>query len=62
MIDKNIDLEDLFMKEINNNFLKRICDILEESRNKVKTAINISMVYTYYEIGKIIIEEEQKRF
>lgn len=48
------------MKEINNNFLKRICDILEESRNKVKTAINISMVYTYYEIGKIIIEEEQK--
>ena len=32
---------------------------LDEARKYVKTAINLAMVYTYYEIGRMIVEEEQ---
>lgn len=30
-----------------------------EGEKKVKTAVNLSMVYAYYEIGRMIVEEEQ---
>ncbi len=33
--------------------------ILENARKTAKTAVNLSMVYAYYEIGRIIVEEEQ---
>ena len=32
---------------------------MEEARRNAKTAVNLSMVYAYYEIGRKIIEEEQ---
>ena len=34
--------------------------ILENARKTAKTAVILSMVYAYYEIGRIIVEEEQK--
>lgn len=42
-----------------NGFLERIGNILEQARSNAKTAVNLSMVYAYYEIGKNIVEEEQ---
>lgn len=40
-------------------FFEKVGNLLEEAKKRTKTAVNISMVYTYYEIGKMIIEEEQ---
>lgn len=40
-------------------FFENVGNLLEEAKKRTKTAVNISMVYTYYEIGKMIIEEEQ---
>lgn len=48
------------MEKLSTDFLHRICNILENARKNVKTAVNLSMVYTYYDIGRMIIEEEQK--
>ena len=36
------------------NFLRKLD---EQTRSNAKTAVNLSMVYAYYEIGKNIIEE-----
>lgn len=48
------------MEELSTNFLHQVCNLLENARKNVKTAVNLSMVYTYYDIGRLIIEEEQK--
>ena len=42
-----------------NYLFERVGNILEQARSNAKTAVNLSMVYAYYEIGKTIIEEEQ---
>ncbi len=34
-------------------------NILIQAKHNIKTAVNLSMVYTYYEIGRMIVEEEQ---
>lgn len=45
----------------NDNILyTRIAEILERSRSFVATTVNTTMVKTYYEIGRIIVEDEQK--
>jgi len=44
---------------INQDFFQSISNILEEARRNAKTAVNISMVYADYEIGRKIVEEEQ---
>lgn len=33
--------------------------LLEQARARAQTAVNTSMVYAYYEIGRMIVEEEQ---
>lgn len=43
-----------------NNLFIKIAELIEASRNKVVSAINLIMVYTYYEIGRMIVEDEQK--
>jgi predicted nuclease of restriction endonuclease-like (RecB) superfamily len=43
----------------NNEFYSRIIDLLQASRNKLVRAVNQTMVLTYFEIGRVIIEEEQ---
>lgn len=37
----------------------KIASILEESRKFVATTVNSAMVQTYFEIGRLIVEEEQ---
>ncbi len=48
------------IKNLDNQFLESVSALLAESKRKVKTAVNLSMVYTYFEVGKMIVEEEQK--
>lgn len=45
--------------EIQASFLQNISNVLEAARKNAKTAVNLSMVYAYYEIGRMIVEEEQ---
>ena len=33
--------------------------MLTQARENAKTAVNLSMVYAYFEIGRMIVEEEQ---
>lgn len=44
---------------IQSDFLKNVSDILLQAQKNAKTAVNLSMVYAYYEIGRMIVEEEQ---
>ena len=44
---------------INQNFLENVSEVLAQARKKAKSAVNLAMVYAYYEIGRMIVEEEQ---
>ncbi len=41
------------------NYISEIKEILSSARKNVQYAINVSMVYAYYEMGRIIVEQEQ---
>ena len=47
------------MSEINDTFLEQVAGLLKQARNNIKSNVNLTMVYTYYEIGKRIVLEEQ---
>lgn len=38
----------------------RISSLIERSRDRIVTTINVAMVYTNYEIGRYIVEDEQE--
>lgn len=44
---------------INNDFLRSVSDLITQAQKKAKTAVNLAMVYAYYEVGRMIVEEEQ---
>jgi len=44
---------------LNTNFFSQIVDLLQTARNNVVHTINQTMVTTYFEIGRKIVEEEQ---
>lgn len=44
---------------IDQGFLESVSAILIKAKKNAKTAVNLSMVYAYYEIGKMIVEKEQ---
>lgn len=44
---------------IYNDFLKDVSDVLLRAQKNAKTSANLSMVYAYFEIGRMIVEEEQ---
>ena len=45
---------------INQDFLQGVSEVLAKARKNAKTAVNLSMVYAYFEIGRMIVEEEQR--
>lgn len=45
---------------IETAFLENVSELLIQARKNVKTAVNLSMVYAYYEVGRRIVLEEQK--
>ena len=48
-------------REIENmEIVKNIIDLLENTRKKVVMTVNQTMVLTYFEIGRMIVEEQQK--
>lgn len=54
-MDKNNEIS----LPINNDFLRSVSDIVAQAQKNAKTAVNLAMVYAYYEIGRMIVEEEQ---
>jgi len=47
-------------KPSNTKFFSKIVDLLQSARNKVVQTVNQTMVLTYFEIGRMIVEEEQQ--
>ncbi len=47
-------------KYVTSEFYNKIVELLKNARNKVVQTVNTTMVYTYFEIGRLIIEEEQR--
>ena len=43
----------------NKELFQRVVDLLQQARQQVLRTVNSTMVLTYFEIGRIIIEEEQ---
>lgn len=46
-------------KPLNTKFHSQIVELLQSARNKVIRTVNQTMVMTYFEIGRKIVEEEQ---
>ena len=44
----------------NQRFYKEVVELLNNARNKIKKNVDSVMTYTYYEVGRRIVEEEQK--
>lgn len=44
----------------NNQFFRKVAELIELARKKVATTVNLTMVHTYFEIGRMIVEEEQQ--
>ncbi len=45
--------------KLDTNFYNSVAKFLKEARKSVVQTINKTMVYTYFEIGRMIVEEEQ---
>lgn len=41
------------------NLADRVIALVEDARKRVATAANVALVYTYYEVGRMIVEDEQ---
>lgn len=48
------------MKKHSSDFYFRISELLKSARKNVVQAVNSTMVVTYFEIGRLIVVEEQK--
>ena len=47
-------------KLIKDGFYKSVKDVLEAARSNVYRAVNFAMVEAYWNIGRLIVEEEQR--
>ena len=48
-------------KEVHpNDLYLKIAGLLQAARQNVVRAVNQTMVYTYFEIGRMIVEDEQQ--
>lgn len=45
---------------IHNDLFAQIKELLEKARHTVMQQVNTTMVQTYFEVGKVIVENEQK--
>ena len=44
---------------LNTQLADRIANLITEARKSVVATVNVTMVYTYYEIGRVLVEDEQ---
>lgn len=47
-------------KQATDQLFFRISSLIEKSRDRIVTTVNVAMVYTNYEIGRYIVENEQE--
>ena len=47
------------MADINHSFLEQVTNLLEKARRAASAAVDMTMVYAYFETGRLIFEEEQ---
>lgn len=47
------------MKPQTENLYEKIAELIASARQSVVSVVNLTMVHTYFEIGKMIVEEEQ---
>ena len=45
---------------VDSKMIEQIRDLLTNARQKVATEVNSTLIRTYWQIGKIIVEDEQK--
>ncbi len=45
---------------VKENLYNNIASLIRESQNNVRTAVNSIMVITYWNIGRLIVEDEQQ--
>jgi len=43
-----------------NQLFGKVAELIELARKKVATTVNLTMVHTYFEIGRMIVEDEQQ--
>ncbi len=43
-----------------DNFYNKVADLILLARKSIANNMNLTMVYTYFEVGKMIVEKEQK--
>ncbi len=55
-----ISLESIMDAIIKTDLAERIERLITEARKRTAATVNTAMVYTYYEIGRMIVEDEQK--
>lgn len=51
--------KDIIVPQVDTLF-EKVSILIDQSRKQIKTAVNLSMVYTYYGIGQYIVEDEQQ--
>ncbi|MFH6946314.1 DUF1016 N-terminal domain-containing protein [Flavobacterium sp. FlaQc-50] len=44
----------------NKDVFQQVVELLQNARQQVLRAVNSTMTITYFEIGRIIVDEEQK--
>jgi len=52
-MNKEIDIQ-------NNNLYEKVAQLIEQARQSVVSAVNLTMVHTYFEIGRMIVDDEQE--
>ncbi len=48
------------MSDLENPLYNKVALLLEQARKQVATVVNLTMVHTYFEIGRTIVEDEQQ--
>lgn len=43
----------------NETFYNKVIELFQNAKKNLSTAVNLTMVYSYYEAGRMIVEEEQ---
>ncbi len=52
--------KELANMDSNDHLVERIAALIENAKQHVVTVVNSTMIVTYYEIGRMIVEHEQK--
>lgn len=53
-------MDTMKLSESNSQLFGRIADLLNESRKFVVKSLNQTIVLTYFEVGRLIVEDEQQ--